>query len=296
MTALGDVKQLQIMQKRKAQLLAKAVDPPLTGPAALRTQKTSLLPGDITYLDVREGMQSLRPIHEVRLEGFQHLSADVGDVQYRVQRAFYEDLFLMLARSDATRGSQPVTAREIDERHEEKLLALGPVLERTNDELLDPIVDRIYQIMDDAGLIPEPPEQLKGVELRVEYISILAQAQKLVGVVGQDRFLQSTVSLMEAFPEIRHKINIMQAVDNYGEMLGVDPNILRSTEDAQASAAAEAQQAQQAQQAQNAVAVTKAAQQASQTNMGGDTALQRLIQNAGTTLPSAPLPPAGPPA
>ena len=297
MTALGDNKQLQVMQKRKAQLLAKAVDPPLVGPSSLRTQKTSLMPGDITYLDVREGMQKLGPIHETRLEGFQHLSADVADVQYRVQRAFYEDLFLMLARSDAGRGSQPVTAREIDERHEEKLLALGPVLERTNDELLDPIVDRVYEMMDRAGLIPPPPESLNGIELRVEYISILAQAQKLVGVVGQDRFLQSTAALIGIEPTIAHKIDWNQVVDNYADMLGVDPKLVIPTDQAKATVAA-AQQAMQAQQqAEQNNLNAKSLEAASKAKLdNGDTALSRLVQNAGATMPTAPQPPAGPPA
>jgi hypothetical protein len=179
------------MQKKKGQLISKAVDPPLVGPSTLRTQKTSLLAGDITYNDSRDGMAGLRPIHEVRLEGFQHLTSDMREVQFRIQRAFYEDLFLMIATSDEKLGAQRPTAREIDERHEEKLLALGPVLERTNDELLDPIVDRAFDLMETNGLLPPPPEELHGVKLKVEYISILATAQKLVGVAAQDRFLQS---------------------------------------------------------------------------------------------------------
>ena len=40
-----------------------------------------------------------------------------------------------------------ITAREIEERHEEKLLMLGPVLERLNDELLRPLIDRTFNIM-----------------------------------------------------------------------------------------------------------------------------------------------------
>lgn len=289
MTALGDVKQLQVMQKRKGQLLAKAVDPPLVGPSSLRTQKTSLIPGDITYQDVRDGMKGLAPIHEVRLEGFQHLSADMNQVQQRVQRAFYEDLFLMLAQSDDQRGAQPLTAREVDERHEEKLLALGPVLERTNDELLDPIVDRAYALLDRAGLIPPAPHQLDGVELKVEYISILADAQKLVGVVGQDRFLQSTGALVQLFPEVRHKIDPFQAVNLYGDMLGVDPRLIRSDDDARASLGQEQQQQQAAQATAQAAQVAKAAKDASQAPITGDSVLARLVASQGSGVPPAPV-------
>jgi hypothetical protein len=280
MTALPDIRQLQTMQKKKAQGIAKQVDPPLQGPTSLRTQKTSLLPGDVTYVDVRDGMKGLHPIHETSIN-LRDMTIDIGQVQYRIQRAFYEDLFLMLARSDQQRGAQPPTAREIDERHEEKLLALGPVLERTNDELLDPIVDRVYAMMDRAGLIPPPPPSLQGIKLKVEYISILSQAQKLVGVVGQDRFLQTTAVIAQTYPQVRHKVDIFQVVDNYGDMLGVDPKIVRSNDDANADLQRE-QQAMQAQAgAKSAVDLARAGKLASDTGLTGDTALSRLVEGAG---------------
>jgi len=48
---------------------------------------------------------------------------DLAEVQGRVKEAFYANLFLMLAESDR----REITAREIDERREEKMLMLGPV-------------------------------------------------------------------------------------------------------------------------------------------------------------------------
>jgi Bacteriophage head to tail connecting protein len=275
MTALGDVKALQIMQKRKAQAVDKGLNPPLVGPSNLRTQKTSLLPGDITYADVREGQQGLRPIHEIRLEGIQHMSLDIMETQNRIRRAFYEDLFLMLASSE--RPGQPVTAREIEERHEEKLLALGPVLERTNDELLDPLIDRVFAMMDRAGLIPPPPQELHGVELRVEYLSLMAQAQKLVGVVGQDRFLQATLTLAQAWPEVRHKVNVFQAIADYGDMLGVNPKIVRTDEEAQQLLTQEQQAMAAAAQSQQFEQQARGAKALADAPMGGDTALQRVL-------------------
>lgn len=278
MTALGDVKQLQIMEKKKAQAIAKMVDPPLVGPTALMTQKTSLLSGDITYVD--EGQRdALRAIHDVNLR-IDHLAQDIGNVEYRIQRAFYEDLFLMLARADANAGAQRPTAREVEERHEEKLIALGPVLERTNDELLDPIVDRVFEMMDKAGIIPPAPEQLQGVNLKVEYISILAQAQKLVGVVGLDRFMQNMLTIAPVIPGILFKVNTNIVADVYGDLLGIDPNILRSDEEAD-SLAEQAAQAQQAQaDAEQAAKIGSAIKSAGTTPMEGDTALTRLTQAA----------------
>jgi hypothetical protein len=285
MTVLGDVKQLQIMHKRKAQAIAKMVDPPLKGSAELRTQKTSLLAGDITYL--RDPKEGLAPIHEVRLD-IDHLSRDIGETQYRIQRGFYEDLFLMLAQNDQQRDSaQPITAREVEERHEEKLLALGPVLERTNDELLDPIIERIYLLMENAGLIPPPPQALQGVALKVEYISIMAQAQKLVGVVAQDRFLQSVGPLIQVFPEMRNKIDSNQVVDNYGAMLGVDPRIIRSSDDADALSAQQAQAQKDQAEAIQAANMSKAVKNAGSTPVGTGSALDALVGGVTAGVPSS---------
>jgi hypothetical protein len=253
------------MQRKKGQLLQKAVDPPLKGPSHLRSRKISLLPGDFTATDERTGQNGLSPIHEVRLEGFQHLTADIQDVRYLIDRAFYADLFLMLANSDSRLGADRPTAREIEERHEEKLLMLGPVLERTNDELLDRLVLRTYNMMRRAGLVPEPPPDIKGVNWNVEYTSILHQAQKLVTVSVQDRFVNSVIGMAEAAPDVLDKVNWLKVVDNYGEQLGVDPEIVYSDEEAQERINARQQQqaalvgAQQAKDMASAVASAGAA-------------------------------------
>ena len=278
MTALGDVKQLQVMQRMLGKAVHKLVDPPLVGHPELRAQKTSLLPGDITYL--RDAQHGLKAIHEVGMN-LQHMDQGIGQVQYRIQRAYFEDLFLMMARSDQMRESgQPITAREVQERHEEKLLALGPVLERTNDELLDPIVNRTYLMMEDAGLFEDlpPPEELQGVNIKVEYISIMASAQKLVGVTGQDRFVMSVLPLMEAFPEVRAKVNVNKLVDDYAEMLGINPEIVRSDEEADAMVAAAAQQQQATAMAERAKLMGGAAKDMAQAPLAnGQTALDAVI-------------------
>jgi hypothetical protein len=231
MTVLGDVKQLQTMMRRKGQLVEKAVDPPMKGPSSLRTQKVSLLAGDITYTDGLDSNKSLVPIHEPRLEGYQHLTQDAEETRYLIRRGFFEDLFLMLAQSQ--RMGQPITAREVEERHEEKLIALGPVLERTNDELLNPLIDRLFGMMERAGLLPEAPPDIEDVKLRVEYVSILAQAQKLVGVSSLDRFTQTVLAMAPVVPSVLHKVNFNQVLENYQEALGTDPRTLYTDEEAE---------------------------------------------------------------
>jgi hypothetical protein len=281
MTALGDVRQLQSMQRRKGQLLQKAVDPTLMGPSSLRTQKVSLVSGDITYVDAREGQQGLKPIHEIRLEGFQHITADAQDMRYLIRRAFYEDLFLMLAASDPAGRGQPITAREVEERHEEKLIALGPVLERTNDELLSPLIDLTFNKMFKAGLLPPPPDDIRGVKLRVEFTSILAQAQKAIGISALDRFVVSVTPIIQLDPAQRHKVDFDQIIENYQEGLGTDPRIIRSTEEAQRMRDEEAQQQQAMAQAQTMKDMASAAATAGKEPIATDSALDRVLAGVG---------------
>lgn len=278
--ALGDIRQLQGEQRRKGQLLAKIVDPPLVAGPEMRTQKTSLVSGDVTYAAMgREGRPSVAPIHELRLEGFQHLTADIEDVRFLIRRAFYEDLFLTLARSP--RIGQPPTAREIEEIHEEKLLALGPTVERTDDEFLNPLVDLTYDGMDRAGMIPEPPPEIEGVQLGVEYTSYLAEAQKLIGIVGQDRFSQSVMTLAEIWPEARHKVKPFVMVDTYSDLTGSNPEQLRSDEEAQELYDQEMQQQAAALAAQQARDLGGAVNAAGAKPIAADSGLDRLLSAAG---------------
>lgn len=291
MDSLGDAKQLQLQEKRKAQAIDKHVDPPMSAPTSLRNSRVSLLPGDVTYVDVGQGQQGYVPVYQIKPD-IQGLLLDIDACTERINAAFYVDLFLMLAMSDR----RQITAREIEERHEEKLLMLGPVLERLNDELLDPLIDRVFSIMversrpywegiiDGEPIIPPPPEEMQGQELKIEYISILAQAQKLVGISSVDR-LVGFVGQLAAVPQWAdavYKIDPLQLVDEYADMLGTSPRITRSDEDVE-SILAEQQQAQQIQAMGAAMGpidqAASALKKMSETSVEGDNGLTRILEN-----------------
>lgn len=278
MEALGDIKQLMLGERRTMQAVEKMINPPLVGPTSLRNQKTSLLPGDITWSDTREGQQGLRPIHETRFDITQ-MEAKQQQVRQRISRAFFEDLFLMLSQSDR----REITAREVDERHEEKLLALGPVLEQLNQDLLDPLIDITFDIMNRQGFVPTPPEVLQGMPLRVQYESIMAQAQKLVGIAGIERFSLFVNNLAQVHPESLDKINADELVDHYGNITSVPISVIRSDEEV-AAIRSERQQAQKVQQATALAAQgSQAAKNLAQAPMDGQNALTELMNrgNAG---------------
>lgn len=240
MDALGDIKQLQMLEKRSLEAIEKMIRPPMIAPVALKNQSMSILPGDVTYADVRDGMQGIRPAHEINYR-IQEAEMKNDQVRTRIRKAYFEDLFLMLANSDR----RQITAREIDERHEEKLLALGPVLEQLNQDLLDPLIDIAFDMHLRQKLLPPPPEELNGVDLKVEYVSIMAESQKLIGITGLERFTNYAGQVAQFDPEVLMKIKSENLLDNYADIVSIAPNILRTDEEVQAMKAQRAQAQQQ---------------------------------------------------
>jgi len=272
MVALGDVKQLQTGEKRALQAIEKMINPPMTGPTSLRNSKASILPGDITYVDNRDGQSGFRAAHEINFN-LQALEVKQEQVRSRIQRAFFEDLFLMLAQSDR----RQITAREIEERHEEKLLALGPVLEQLNQDLLDPLIDIAFDFHVRQGLIPPPPEALQGMELKVEYISIMAQAQKLVGIGAVERFAGFVGQMAQFNPDVMDKLDMDQAIDVYGDITSVPVSIIRTDEAVAEIRATRAQAAQQQKQMEMMSQGASAARDLSQAKLTDDSALSALL-------------------
>lgn len=282
MTALGDIKALQVMQKRKAQWVEKIVMPPMKGPTSLRSAKASILPGDITYTDEREGIKGFSPTHEIR-NGIDELVEDIRDTRFTIKRAFFEDLFLMLSQSDR----REITAREVEERHEEKLLALGPVLEQLNQDLLDPLINiTFYNMVQQSdfemgtGPVPPPPPELQGSRLKVEYMSVMAQAQKLVGVSSLERFAGFVANFAGQSGDlsVMRKVNSDQLIDVYADRLSIDPTVIRSDEEV-AEIAAKQQQAQEAAaKTEQLKEISGAAKNLANADMGGDNALTRLTK------------------
>jgi hypothetical protein len=281
MTALPDVKSLQIMQRRKAQAEELLINPALQGPTSLQSKKVSLRPGEMTYVDFMTNANAMvKPIREIEAKGIQFILADIQDVRAGINESFFKDLFMMISQMDQQGANPRMTATEILKRQEEKLMALGPVYERMNDELLDPLVDRGYAMMDRAGMIPDPPQELQGVKLKVEYISVLAQAMKTQAVSATNAWLQSTVPLMEMSPIVKHKIDFAGVVDEFGDLYGVNPKLIIPTEDAQKAAQAEAAAMQKQQQAEQAETMSKTAKNLSGSNLDDNNALQRVLEGA----------------
>ena len=242
--ALGDVKQLQHAQLRKAQAIDYQTKPPVQGPANLKGNNSALLPGGYSPVDVTGAGNSIKQIFEVNLN-LQHLVEDIVDTRQRISRTFFEDVFRMV--SDMDRSG--ITARQIAEQHSEKMMLMGPVLERVQNECLSPLVEITFERMLQAGMLPEPPPQIQDVgEIQVKFISILAQAQKQASAGAVDRWLATVGTLAPLVPEVLDVVDADRVSAEYVDMLGINPALQRDEETVAQIRQARMQQQQQQQQ------------------------------------------------
>jgi hypothetical protein len=148
-----------------------------------------------------------------------------------------------------------ITAREVEERHQEKMLVLGPVLERLNEELFDPMIDRTFAIMQrhsegvwrgalgGRALLPPPPPDMQNEEIRVEYTSILAQAAKATSTRSLEAFGQFVGAIAQFDQGVLDKVDFDQFVDEYADAQGVPAKLIRGDDEVTQIRAGKAQQA-----------------------------------------------------
>jgi hypothetical protein len=276
MIALGQVKALQLEQRRKSQMIDKQTNPPMVGPSSLKNQRVSLLPGDITYIDQMTGQDGFKPAYLVNPD-MNGLLADIQDTRQIIDRAYFVDLFMML-QSINTR-SMPVEA--VIEMKEEKLLMLGPVLERLNDEALNPLIDRAFAMMVRKNMLPPAPDVMQGMPLRVEYISVMAQAQKSIGLSSLSQSVGFIGQLAQFKPEALDKLNVDQAIDSFAEMSGVSATVVLPQEQVDQIRKDRAQQQQQQQAMQMGMAAAQGAKTLSEAQTSEPSALTALTKAAG---------------
>lgn len=221
MLALGDVKGLQIEEKRKAQAIDKVVNPPLTGPASLKNMPLSSLPGAANLYNGL-GDQQLKALYQINPQ-INELKEDIQRVEARINEAFYADMFLAISNMD---GVQPRNQLELTQRNEERLLQLGPVLEQIHGEFLSPLIDRTFAQASRAGILPEAPPEIQGESLRINFISSLARAQRAVATGGIERLAAFVGNLGAAWPDALDKFDQDQAIDQYADAIGTSPRLV----------------------------------------------------------------------
>lgn len=272
MEALGDIKGLQSQEFRKLLAIDYQSNPPIQVPSSMKNRETELFPGGVSYYDAQSGTQGIKTAYEVNLD-IRNLLASQQDTRQRVNAAFFSDLFMMISSQDTGR----MTATEVAARNEEKMLMLGPVVERLNNELLDPLVETVFERLLSAGLLPPPPEELQGHNLNIEYVSMLSQAQKAVSTNSIDRFVGNLGQIAQLRPDVLDKFDPDHWADLYSDKLGIDPELILPGEQVALVRQQRAQQQQQAQQQEAMMGASQVAKNMGQTSTEPGTASGDLL-------------------
>lgn len=274
--ALADIKQMQTMERRKLNKLEKSNNPPMKGPSSLKNERTSSLPGDMTYVPDNANTK-YEPAYMID-SNIESLRMEIATKKQEIQEYFYVDIFLKITMDQR---NDRATAREIAEGSAERMLMLGPVLNRNNYENLDPAIFRASRIIERASrngkLLPPPPPEMQGHPITVKYSSILAQAQRLVDTAAIERMATFTTTLSAAFPNALDRFDEDVAIDKYQEIIGAPVGLIRPLQEAKERRDARANAAaQQAQVAQGAQAI-ESAKQLSEVNTQGGNALADIL-------------------
>jgi hypothetical protein len=134
-------------------------------------------------------------------------------------------------------------------------------------------------------MLPPVPDSMKGVQLDVEFISMLALAQKASATGGLERLAALLGNMAGVYPNIKFILDEEAYIREFNDLLANPEKILRGPEayqqmvqGAEQQQHAQAQQAAVAQGAQTAKTGADTAQVLSQTNVGGGAdALSQLL-------------------
>ncbi len=225
--ALPDMRELQLQTKRKTQATAFLVKPEKIVPASVKLTGEA---GNVVTASQIDAQHVVVP-YQINPAAIGAIMDDVQRCSEAVDRLTYADLFMAITNMQ---GIQPRNIEEIASRNEEKLTQLGPVIERVNAEKLQVAIDRTFAIMARKQMLPPPPEQLQGQPVKVDFVSILAQMQRMVGLGQIERTVSFVGSLAAQFPEASDRLDIDAVIDDYADRAGAPPKIIRSVRDAQA--------------------------------------------------------------
>lgn len=267
--ALGDIKMLQKLQLERLKGIEKVNDPPMKVDGSVGD--VNVFPGGLIRSNSLNDA-SVRPAYQINPD-INAVRQTILDTKESISKFFYTDMFLMM-QNDTRSG---ITAREIVERHEEKLLMLGPTLERIENEMLDPLIDITYNYLNRMGALPKAPEELQGMDINVEYVSTLAQAQKMVGITAIQQTAQFAGSLSAVKPDVLDVFDLDQMAIEYAENVGLSSRGYRSKAEIQAIRDQRDQAAAQQQQMANLSAMVQGAKTLSDTKMEGNSALDAMM-------------------
>ncbi len=228
MDILPDCRMLQGMVATLRKMQHKIADPPLAVDASLLSAGVELMPGGLNFVSSgREAASAIVPIQQPDANALRWTMQSIDDVRKIIHDGLYASLFKMLIETDR----KQITATEIEAIEQERILLIGPVVERLHHELLAPVVERSFHLLSRAGLLPPPPASLKEHPIKVNFLSALAKAQQRASVAPLEQVLQMAATASRTYPDLSDSIDPDRLMELYVEALSAPASVLRTKQE-----------------------------------------------------------------
>lgn len=214
--ALPDVKQLMSMVIEEGKAVKKMISPTYKGPASLKNKK--MIDAPAAFIEEDENGRGLSPIYEINPRVLE-VDSIIEKLKTSIKEIFYNDLFAMILNT----AERSRTATEVNELKEEKMVLLSPLLQQIHNGLSQ-ILSWTYSECARLKILPEPPHEIIGADMDIEFVSTLAQAQKAVKISAMERFTTFTINLAQSLdPSIKNKLNANKIIDDYADFANISP-------------------------------------------------------------------------
>lgn len=214
--SLPDCKELQTLEQYLLRMIANEAEPSMIAPSTMKGQPINMFPGGVTYYDgiMSSGAAPVGRLFQTQ-EGIDKVDIKIQDIASRISQIWYNDLFAMMLQVNASNKGHK-TATEVAELSGEKVTLLGPVLTQM-DEFLTSVVDGVFTILLEDGVIEEPPEVLlQGqADISVEYTSTIhAEMKAALKMRAINVLIEMTSMLAQPKPDTLDKIDADKIVDD----------------------------------------------------------------------------------
>ncbi len=212
--ALADVKTLYQVRKEALDGLKKTVSPPVAASGKLKNESIQLIPNGVTYVNSQSVDSQITPIYQAH-GVYEATTQETIELRQKIKEVFFNDLFAPIMNKDKS-----MSATEVTSINAEKLGSITPVIELLEKEALDHVFDRCFQILYDLGdVIPPVPAELQGRPLKIEYVSVLAQAQKQSELTAIMQLIGNVAMMAELRPDSSIWLDIGKIISKMAEIL-----------------------------------------------------------------------------
>lgn len=221
---LPDQKMLNAIWRTFIRNIEKAADPPLL------VESDGVMPG--SQISVTPSAQIVvqsdgnsDPVRYLESSAQLNLSADLIETRSKkIEKGFHSEIIQAFQDPRMT-ATQVIELARLAQRQ------LSPVLGRMAEDLLNPLIDRVYGILSRRRDFPPAPDFLQGQDLRVDYVSPVARAQKASESQAILDSFAAAQAIAQVDPSVMDNVDLDEAIRAIFDGNGTPVKVLRPKAD-----------------------------------------------------------------